>query len=139
MGVGESSELGGVGTLVTSSCTTGWLDLIHGDLWLLPNGLLRVRGGLGATVGHAHQRMAPDEPVRREFTPGEIDVLQREHRTNLWIPADTIVSASLFNGPLSGRLSLRLNDGRRLKLLWLRVDRASEPLRHALSSWGTSA
>ncbi len=127
-----------VGTLITASCTTGWLDWIHGELWLLPNGLLRVSSGLGATIAHANQRTVPEESVTREFGPGEVDHLQRQHETNLWIQADAIVSASLFNGPLSGRLSLKLNDGRRVKLLWLRADCASEPLRHALASWGIS-
>jgi hypothetical protein len=135
---GASAGEASMGTLLTASCTTGWLDWIHGELWLLPNGLLRTRSGLGATIGHANRRTLPDEPVRREFSPGEIDRLQRQHKTNLWIPRESILSASIFNGPLSGRLALKLNDGRRLKLLWLRADRASEPLRHALTSWGIS-
>src|SRR5919201_4625134 len=68
---GASAGEASMGTLLTASCTIGWLDWIHGDLWLLPNGLLRTRSGLGATIGHAG-RTLPDEPVRREFSPGEI-------------------------------------------------------------------
>jgi hypothetical protein len=132
--VGDTS----MGTLITASCTTGWVDWIHGELWLLPGGLLRVRSGLGATIGHANQPTVPDEPLRRQFSPSEIEQLQRQHKTNLWIPADAIVSASIFNGPLSGRLALKLTDGRRVKLLWLRADHSSEPLEQALASWGIS-
>jgi hypothetical protein len=95
-----------------------------------------VRSGFGATIAHANQRTVSDEPARREFSLAEIDDLERQHKTNLWIPVDAIVSASLFNGLLTGRLSLKLNDGRRVKLLCLRADRANEPLRHALASWG---
>jgi hypothetical protein len=127
-----------IGTLLTASCTTGWLDWIHGELWLLADGLLRTRSNLASTLGHANQRTLPDEPVQRDFSSGEIEQLQHQHKTNLWIPRDAIVSASIFTGLLSGRLSLKLKDGRRLKLLWLRTDNASEPLKHALTSWGIS-
>src|SRR5215213_4567357 len=32
----------GEALLLTRSCTTGWADAIHGELWLFPGGLLRV-------------------------------------------------------------------------------------------------
>jgi hypothetical protein len=125
-----------VGTLISASCTTGWLDWIHGDLWLLPDGLLRVRSGLEATIEHANQRTVLDDGDQRQFGVGELERLQGEHKSNLWIPADEIVSAGIRNGPLSGRLALTLKGGRRVKLMWLRADRASEPLKKALASWG---
>ena len=40
--------------LLAGTCTTGWLDWIHGELWLLPDGLLRPvcsRYGNSATGG----------------------------------------------------------------------------------------
>jgi hypothetical protein len=122
--------------LLTASCTTGWLDWIHGELWLLPDGLLRVRSSLGATIAHANQRTVPNDPSEREFGAGEIEELEHEHQTNLWIPAHEIVAASIRTGLLSSRLSLRLAGGRRAKLLWLRVDPAAVPLKRALASWG---
>ena len=124
--------------LVSASCTTGWLDWIHGELWLLPDGLLRVRSSLGATIAHANQQTVPDDLREREFGAGEIEELQRKHQTNLWIPAHEIVAASMRNGPLTTRLSLTLAGGRRVKLLWLRVDPAAVPLKRALASWGIS-
>jgi hypothetical protein len=125
--------------LVTASCTTGWLDWIHGELWLLPDGLLRVRSSLGATMAHANQQTVPDDLPECQFGAGEIEELQRQHQTNLWIPAHEIVAASIRTGLLSSRLSLTLAGGRRVKLLWLRVDPAAVPLKRALVSWGISA
>jgi hypothetical protein len=39
-------------------------------------------------------------------------------------------------GVMSDRLALRLDDGGRVKLLWLRADQADTPLREALAAWG---
>jgi hypothetical protein len=125
-----------VGTLISASCTTGWLDWIHGDLWLLPDGLLRVRSGLGATIRRANERTVLENGEKRQFGVGEVERLQGEHKSNFWIPADEIGSARIRNGLLSGRLALTLKSGRRVKLMWLRADRASEPLKRALALWG---
>jgi hypothetical protein len=40
------------GRLVTASCTTGWLDWIHRELWLCNDGLLLVRLDLKPTRAH---------------------------------------------------------------------------------------
>lgn len=48
--------------LLATSCTTGWLDWVHGELWLLPDSLVRVRGGFVDTVVNS---IIPDE---REHT-----------------------------------------------------------------------
>lgn len=34
---------------VSSSCTLGWTDCVHGDLWLLEEGLLRIASDVAAT------------------------------------------------------------------------------------------
>ncbi|AWZ16800.1 hypothetical protein [Streptomyces sp. ICC1] len=36
--------------LLAASCTTGWLDWFHGELWLLPDSLVRIRSGFADTV-----------------------------------------------------------------------------------------
>src|SRR3984893_9691580 len=36
--------------LLTTSCTTGWADWVHGELWLCPDGLLRLSLGLATTI-----------------------------------------------------------------------------------------
>ena len=124
--------------LLTASCTTGWGDWIHGELWLLPDALVRVRNNLLTTIAHQNRPTVPNEPVVHEFDEGELERLVRGHKTNLWIPADQIVAADLRKGVLSSRLSLALADGRRIKLLWLARDPAAAPLKDALESWGVS-
>jgi hypothetical protein len=109
---------------------------IHAELWLLPNGLLRVSSGLGATIAHARQRTAPEESVTREFSPGEVDHLQAEDEP--LDPGGRNRLGRSVQRPSKRPTLAELNDGRRVKLLWLRADRASEPLRHALASWGIS-
>jgi hypothetical protein len=109
---------------------------IHGQLWLLPEGLLRVRTDLDTTIGHANRRTVVDELLLYEFAPGEIALLARQDKRNLWLRADEIVAASFREGLLNSRLSLTLDSGRRIKLLWLRADPAIAPLKQALASWG---
>lgn len=125
------------GQLLTASCTTGWLDWIHGELWLFPEGLLRVRSGLLQTIAHLKQTVS-DEPEEQVFDSRELERLCRTHHTNLWISANEIAAAEIRKGPLSCRLLLTLVDGRLIKLLWLRADPAAAPLKEALASWGVS-
>jgi hypothetical protein len=123
------------GRLLSASCTTGWLDWLHGELWLLPDGLLRVCAGLAATLSHEYGPTVPDAPVYRDFDDSEITKIVATNKRNLWIPADQIARGSLANGLASGRLNLLMTDGRKIKLLWLESDPAHEPLRAALTSW----
>ena len=124
------------GELITASCTAGWLDCIHGELWVLPDGLLRIRTSLTETLAHQNRRTVPDEPQHEEFSDSWIDAIVASHRTNLWIPAERIASANIHVGLMTGRANVRMKDGRRIKLLWLRSDRAERPLTTALASWG---
>ena len=124
------------GELITASCTAGWLDWIHGELWVLPDGLLRIRTSWTETLAHQNRRTVPDEPQHEEFSDSWIDAIVASHRTNLWIPAERIASANIHVGLMTGRANVRMKDGRRIKLLWLRSDRAERPLTTALASWG---
>src|SRR2546423_4260585 len=83
------------GRLVSASCTTGWLDWIHGELWLLPDGLLRLRTSLRTTRSHRQVNVltAGGALPTRRFADKEIEQLAARHRTNLWIPAEQIVAA----------------------------------------------
>jgi hypothetical protein len=126
------------GRLLTASCTTGWGDWVHGELWLFPNGLLRVRGSLRETIAHSNQRTVPDEPVLASFEETDVERLRREHKTNLWISANEIVEAHFRTGLASARVSLTLAGGRKIKLLWLRADPAVAPLKEALAFWGVA-
>ena len=121
--------------LISGSCTTSWLDWIHGELWLLPDGLLRIATSLANTAGNGILRTIPREPVVRRFTHRQIEDLIARRKRNLWIPAAKITSADIHTGLLQSRANLLLADGRTQKLLWLRGDHAEGPLRDALASW----
>jgi hypothetical protein len=71
------------GRLLTASCTTGWRDWIHGELWLFADGLLRMRSGLIGTIAHWNGQTVPGEPEEQVFGPEEIERLRRAHHTNL--------------------------------------------------------
>jgi hypothetical protein len=124
-----SQENANDGRLIAASCTTGWLDWIHGELWLLPDGLLRISTSLVNTAGNGILRTIPHEPVVRQFTHEEIDDVVARRKRNLWIPAEEIASVKIHTGLLQSRANLSLADGRRQKLLWLRGPLAEHWLR----------
>ena len=114
--------------LLSAGSTTGWTDLIHGELWLCPDGLLRRSLGLLRTI---RQFNLPSTDVRnrprRPFGADEIAEIAGSGRRNRWIPWDAIARAEL------GRMRLRLDlrDGSRLQLLWGPIDDVT-PLRRRL-------
>jgi hypothetical protein len=124
------------GSLISASCTTGWLDWIGVELWLLPDGILRLALNLAKTKEHRIARTVSDEPRIRPFRDDEIRALVAQGSRNVWISADLIAAARLRVGIVSDRLRLTLVDGTTVKLLWLRADHADDPLRDALASWG---
>lgn len=59
--------------LISASCTTGWFDWIHGELWLCPNGLVRRSLGLWKTYRQSnHRTVDPAHRPTRAFTHDEI-------------------------------------------------------------------
>jgi hypothetical protein len=120
------------GRLVTASCTTGWLDWIHRELWLCDDGLLLVRLDLAATRAHGTGPTVT-APLPRRSVPDEELAAERT-----WIPAGEIVGASGRRGRTTDRLGLDLRDGTTRKLLWLKADRADLPLLAALEGWGVT-
>jgi hypothetical protein len=125
-----------VGNLISASATTGWTDWIHGELWLLPDGLLRVALSVEETRRHGARRTVPEELVSHSFESRDIAARLANGKRNVWIEADQIARASLRGGIKNDRLKLWLQDGTTVKLLWLSVDPASAHLRPALASWG---
>jgi hypothetical protein len=123
------------GRLITVSSTTGWTDWIHGELWLFSDGLLRVRTGLRTTIGNGVVPVSGDPPTR-SFGEEEVVELSNKHHKNYWIASSSILAASLRRGVTTSRLSMHLQDGRGVKLLWLRSDPAESLLRVALIGWG---
>jgi hypothetical protein len=116
----------GAATLITTSCTTGWLDWIHGELWLCPDGLLRRSLGLRETVKHAlvsskKQTFDRDNRPTHAFTSDEIEQALGSGPTNRWITWPEIERATLKIGIIDHSLHLQLSSGGRAKFLWLRA------------------
>lgn len=124
-------------TLIAASCTTGWFDWIHGELWLCPGGLLRRSLGLWATVRHGDMRGAKrtvesENRPTRSFTPEEVRRIVESDRRNRWIKWEDIAHATLKDRLVDHSLHLELKDGSRAKFLWLRMDGGLDLLRAAL-------
>ena len=124
--------------LVSRSTTTGWLDWEHGELWLSSTGLLRRRRGWSQTVASGGlmqdvRARTSDVTIQERFTSAAVkNVIEYG---GLWIPADSIQTARLRAGIITGRLSLGVGDGQSIKLLWARSSLTYESLREALSRW----
>lgn len=123
--------------LVSGSCTTGWLDWTWGELWLLPNALVRVARGRGESRDAARRRQqrGGGTTVEPRHPPTE-EALRERHGAsdrNRWIDLNDLARARLRRGRVNSRLSVVLHDGSRTKLLWLKDDPAYDVLRVALS------
>lgn len=88
--------------LISRSCTTGWLDWIHGELWITPDALVRLRLGSGQTLRNGTgptirlpERADPNSP---QFAP---EVARSGHGGNRYIEFDDISAASLRCGILN--------------------------------------
>lgn len=114
--------------LLAASCTTGWLDWVHGELWLLPDSLVRVRGGFVDTVVDPFGIAVPPRTTTGVIGYDPVAVLGG-HRTNKVIPFDGIARARLHRGLSTSGLAVTMTDGTRHKLLWL----SSEPARRVLA------
>jgi hypothetical protein len=121
-------------TCVTRGCTTGWADRVHGELWLLPDALVRRRLSFAATQANRYGPTvaAPlPEADPATFVPAEI---LAAHRTNKFLPFGSIAKAQLFRGFTAHGLALTTTTGTRHKLLWLTADPAHAILSDALPS-----
>jgi len=88
--------------LVTSGCTTGWTDWIHGELWLCPDGLFRESVGLWATIRHGAWRTV--NPASRPTKGVRLDLrVHGREITLMWVPVDDV-------SPLVGKLDAVLGD-----------------------------
>ncbi len=117
--------------LLTSTCTTGWLDWIHGDLWLLPEGLMRIRSGFARTLANSHgSGLTAREPYR--LIAHDPAAVLAAHPTNKLIPFSGIATARLHGGVTTSGLEVVMTDGTRHKLLWATWDPARRLLRERL-------
>jgi hypothetical protein len=126
---------GAVGMLLTSSATTGWMDWIHGDLWLFPHGLLRVPLGVWVTQQHG---VGPTVDTMRRvqcfFDNRTLEGLLSSSE-NVWVARVAIQRAYLHRGLITDRLRLVVGDQRTVKFLWLPWDGAWQILQSTLAEW----
>ncbi|MGW6641065.1 hypothetical protein [Streptomyces iakyrus] len=118
--------------LIARTCTTGWLDWIHGELWLLPDQLLRIRGGVPATmtVGLLGPELATPDTFRT--LAHDPDAIRSAHRTNKVLPLTEIANARIHGGLTTSGMTLSMADGTRHKLLWMSTEPARGLLRDRL-------
>lgn len=120
-------------TLASASCTTGWTDWIHGELWVCPDGLFRRPLGLRATLAHGSgPTVDPVARVTTSLSPADLAEAKAGRKRHVWVAWDSIANAELRHGFLTDSLHFRLRDGRKGKFLWLAVDRADVHLAEAL-------
>ena len=119
--------------LLTSTCTTGWLDWIHGELWLLPEGLLRIRSGFMTTLANSYGSgfgLTARDPYR--LIAHDPQAVLAAHPTNKLIPFTAMATARLHGGVTTSGLEVAMKDGTHHKLLWASWDPARRLLRERL-------
>jgi hypothetical protein len=127
---------GKTGILMARGVTTGWWDCMHGDLWIFPDGLLRIPRGWARTLLCPAFFFNPRNLRRKTFDLATFAHMIHKGR-NLWIPADTIVSAALIRNRGLGGEHLRavLGDGRCVHLMWIPIHRVFNRLEPVLAKW----
>jgi hypothetical protein len=116
------------GQLVARTCTTGWLDWVHGNLWVMPACLLRTRSGWLETV--VNTSVSGTSARKSGHSVGyDPAAILAAHRTNKIIPFRDIAHARLRRGFTTSSLTVQMLDGTRHKLLW----RSSDPAHRLLT------
>lgn len=106
------------GWLLSKSATTGWFDWMHGELWLFPDGLLRIPRGWGKTLLMGGYVFNPRRAQPRAFSHDErMGLIAR--RRNVWIPFAELQQATLRHSMGADELVVTLANGQRKQLLWL--------------------
>jgi hypothetical protein len=113
---------------ISRSCTTGWLDWVHGELWLLPAVLLRRRLSWAESKQHGLGPTVVEPIARAAASEFELARLLAEHPTNKAVSFDTVARARLVRGITADGLRIVTHDGARHKLLWLPRDPAYDIL-----------
>jgi hypothetical protein len=116
---GRAADPAGACLLISSACTTGWFDWVHGELWICPDGLLRRRLGLAVTVGRALalRRYAQDR-IWPSMTEAERRGIVAHGPGAIWLAWPEISRITLKAGIIDHSLHIQRTDGRRVKFLW---------------------
>jgi hypothetical protein len=118
--------------LLAGTCTTGWLDWIHGQLWLLPDSLVRVRSGLMDSIANSTSGSGVTARDPYQVIAYDPTAILAAHHTNKVIPIADIDQARLHRGISTSVLRVTMMDGTRHKLLWMYYEPARRLLRDRL-------
>lgn len=110
--------------------TTGMLDWVHGELWVFPEGILRVPLGWGRTILQSTFQKLPIMGLP-EFTMNAPETLAPGKKT-LWLPFADMRDAALKRGIFAHTLTATLHDGTTRKLTWQRSLLAYDTVADAL-------
>src|SRR5258708_28253874 len=72
-------------SLIAASCTTGWADWEHGNLWLAPDGLARVPLGWVVSFAHSFQGIDPAIGHIVSITPNDLSQALAHSPRALWM------------------------------------------------------
>ncbi len=124
------------GVLVTASCLRSRWSWLYGQLWLFPDGLLRLPlpWWTGSIQMYAARTVTPGHLKSHIFNENVFLQLTTSPK-NIWIPCDHIVRAYLYSGIWVERLRIELINGSEIKLFWMRPDNALSPLEEVLRNW----
>lgn len=124
------------GILVTASCLRSRWSWLYGQLWLFPDGLLRLplSWWTGLAQLYARPTVTADNLENRLFDE-HVFLQITTNPKNIWIPRDHIARAYLHGDPWAEGLRIKLVNGSEVKLFWMRLDNASEPLGKAMTVW----
>jgi hypothetical protein len=130
-----SSDIGDACVLISETCTTGWFDWAHGELWLCTNGLLRRSVGLWTTTRRYFNNGRPRAPSHNlTVTTEERNRITAADPRNRWVGWADIGKVTLKAGIIDHSLHFELIDGRRVKFLWIGQDGDFELLEKALGA-----
>lgn len=118
--------------LLSRTCTRGWWDWVHGELWITPEAIVRLRRRASAALRMGSlQDPLPKraDATLAKFQPATVRAL---HRGNRYLRLDDVASARLHRGITTDRLVIRTRGGKRHKLLWMKTDPAFLILRDRL-------
>lgn len=122
--------------LLSASCTTGWADWIHSELWLFEDALLVAKTDFGRTVSHGFGPTVGADPIGRDFSSADIARIESRPTTSRWLDAASLTSARFRTGRWIGGLDLSVGHTKQT-LLWFANDHPDVALRDALTRWGT--
>ena len=125
--VEEPGETPTVCTCISVTCTTSWVDWVHGDLWLCPEGILRKSRGLLTTLENVDARgirgtLDPTDLPRQAVPITARLLVAAADKRNWWIVWEDVERARQQSGPLSHALHILLKDGQKVTFRWARKE-----------------